>query len=294
MLERVYEKAVQQAPGLKKYGLTISRAIHNAVLAGGPPTRKIADLLHGTWLGHPLHAVLTDLTVGAWSFGALFDLIGELGDDDDARVTGDFLAKAGTLSAIPTALSGIADYSTVPKAATSTATLHGLLNTAILGMYVVSLNDRRNGNRKRATAMSASALGLALASAWLGGHLVYKHRVGPDNSQSEEGPEKWTPVIEDALLKEGKHQCVEAAGVRVLLSRMDGEIYAIGSQCAHASGPLEKGKFEGPYVQCPWHDSVFDVRDGSIKHGPATHPQPKFEVRIRKGQIEVRAEQDQG
>jgi nitrite reductase/ring-hydroxylating ferredoxin subunit/uncharacterized membrane protein len=291
MLERVYEQAVQQAPALKEYGLTVARAIHKAFLAGGEPTRKIADLLHGTWLGHPLHAVLTDVTVGAWTCGTVFDVIGELTDDDAARQAGDLLAKAGVISAVPTALSGLTDYSTVPEPASSTATLHGVLNTAILGMYLVSLHDRKNGNRGRAVALAGSALGLALASAWLGGHLVYGHRVGPDNSQKDKGPEKWTPVLGAEELLEGKPKCVEAGDARVLLSRIDGKISAIGSVCSHATGPLEEGTFDGPYVQCPWHDSVFDLRDGKVKHGPATHPQPRFEVRVRKGQIEVRAEQ---
>ncbi|WP_460920090.1 Rieske (2Fe-2S) protein [Pontibacter brevis] len=41
-------------------------------------------------------------------------------------------------------------------------------------------------------------------------------------------------------------------------------------------------------VRCPWHDSVFSLEDGSVVHGPATEPQPKFEVRVKAGQIEVR------
>ena len=58
--------------------------------------------------------------------------------------------------------------------------------------------------------------------------------------------------------------------------------------CSHAGGPLHEGTFEGCYVQCPWHDSVFDLRSGNVRHGPSTHPQPCYEVRVQKGLIECR------
>ncbi|RPI94216.1 MAG: Rieske (2Fe-2S) protein, partial [Chloroflexi bacterium] len=61
--------------------------------------------------------------------------------------------------------------------------------------------------------------------------------------------------------------------------------------CAHAGGPLEAGNFDGFCVTCPWHASVYDVRTGDIVHGPTAFPQPSFEVRVRSGQIEIRAPQ---
>lgn len=32
-------------------------------------------ILRGTWLGHPLHPVLTDIPVGAWTLAAIFDAL---------------------------------------------------------------------------------------------------------------------------------------------------------------------------------------------------------------------------
>ena len=37
-----------------------------------------------------------------------------------------------------------------------------------------------------------------------------------------------------------------------------------------------------------WHDSVFDLRDGSVVHGPATYPEPAFDARLNGGKVEVR------
>jgi nitrite reductase/ring-hydroxylating ferredoxin subunit len=41
-------------------------------------------------------------------------------------------------------------------------------------------------------------------------------------------------------------------------------------------------------VRCPWHGSVFSLKDGSVVNSPATEPQPKFDIRINNGMIEVK------
>jgi nitrite reductase/ring-hydroxylating ferredoxin subunit len=82
---------------------------------------------------------------------------------------------------------------------------------------------------------------------------------------------------------------VDVAGSRLLLTRRGEEIYAIGEVCSHLGGPLAEGKLEGDVIQCPWHGSRFCVRDGSVVDGPATHPQPALEARVKEGRVEVRA-----
>lgn len=281
------ENALERLPGLQEQGHQLSRALHEVVLKGGTPMRKLADLLHGTKLGHPLHPVLTDFTIGAWGLGALFDAIAVLSGDRYARRVGDTLAKAGTLAAVPTMLTGLADYSTVQKPAISAATLHALLNDINFGLYLLSLRDRRRGKYRRGVFFSMLAVALTFVSAWLGGHLVYGHKVGVDHSQAE-GPQNWTHALESTALQEGKPKRVEVDGNPVLLYRCEGTLHAIGAVCSHAGGPLEEGSFRDCTVQCPWHDSVFDLQTGKVIHGPATHPQPQFEAREQQGQIDVR------
>lgn len=272
-----------------KQGHGVSHAMHEAVLSGGERSRRVADALHGTWLGHPLHPVLTDVTIGAWTFGAVFDAAGELSGDERVQRVGDQLTAIGTASAVPTALAGMTDYSTLPKNASTRATSHALLNGASLGLYLLSLAARRTGRRRRGLALSAAALGATMFSAWLGGHLVYRDRVGVDHSERFDGPGEWTSVLDGSELASGETTRIELDGKGVLLHRDGQRIHAIGSVCAHAGGPLEDGRIDGCFVECPWHDSVFDLRDGSVKHGPATYPQPAFESRIVDGRIEVRS-----
>jgi nitrite reductase/ring-hydroxylating ferredoxin subunit/uncharacterized membrane protein len=274
-------------------GLTAGRSLHRAVLRGGNRSRRVADLLHGTWLGHPLHPVLTDVTIGAWTFGAVFDAMGAVTGDRATQRFADRLTEIGTASAIPTVVAGITDFSTVPTPASGTATVHALLNGASLGLYLASLVQRRRGRRARGLALSAVALGANLFSAWLGGHLVYRDRVGVDHGERFDGPADWRPVLTAVELVPGEVRRVELDGKAVMLYRTGQEVYAIGAVCSHAGGPLDQGTVRetsnGCLVQCPWHDSVFDMRDGSIRHGPATSGQAAFEARIEGGRVELRA-----
>ena len=284
----IERQSIEEAEGIGKPGTIASVAIHNAILAGGEPTRTIADVLHGTWLGHPVHPMLTDITIGAWTLGSAFDVVAGLTQSDAARDTADKLTAIGTASAIPTAITGLVDYSTFPDWSANTATWHGLLNIVNFGLFAMSVRERRRGNRGRAVAYSAVGMALTGVSAWLGGHLVYKSKVGVDNSDQFEKPTDWKAVADLAHLQHNKPRVVEVDGKQVLLYRSGDAIYAVGNRCAHAGGPLNEGKFKGSCVECPWHNSVFDMRDGSIVHGPTTHVQPRFETRVRDGQVEIR------
>jgi nitrite reductase/ring-hydroxylating ferredoxin subunit/uncharacterized membrane protein len=285
--ERV-DQALERMDAVEEVGSKVSRTVHNAVLEGGDTTRQVADALHGTWLGHPLHPVLTDVTVGAWTMGAIFDVIGELTDDDFSRRMGDRLTAVGTASALPTALTGLADYSTVQQPAITPTTIHAAMNYAGTAMYLMSLKERNRGRRKKGLAWSLLAYGLTGASAWLGGHLVYKHKVGVNHREEFDGPQEWTAVLDEAELPQRVKKCVKHDGKSVLLYRDGSVIHALGAICSHAGGPLHEGDVDGPFVECPWHQSVFDMRDGSIRHGPATTPQIGFDARLHGGKVEIR------
>jgi nitrite reductase/ring-hydroxylating ferredoxin subunit/uncharacterized membrane protein len=289
MINRQVDQAIEGVPGLREGGQSVARALHQAVLAGGPPTRRLADLLHGVWLGHPLHPVLTDIVVGAWVLGSLFDFLAARGGRNRRlERAADMLVELGTVAAVPTALTGLTDFSAAPRGAMAPAAAHGLLNSAALVSYVGSIAARRAGNRGLGVFFSGLGLAIATLSAYLGGHLVFAKRVGTNHSQPGQQPEKWTPVMAEEALKEGEPRCVEVEGTAVLLYRQANKVYAIGAICGHAGGPLHEGKFDGLTVQCPWHDSVYDLRDGTVIHGPSTYQVPPFEAQIRQGQIRLR------
>ena len=141
-ITRYAVRLIDRMQNLQQTGETVSRRIHQRILDGGPATRRAADVLHGTWLGHPLHVVLTDVVIGSWVAGAVFDVMALATGDRRAQWAGDALATLGTVAAVPTALTGLVDYSTVPKPATGAATLHAVLNEVNVVLYAVSIRER--------------------------------------------------------------------------------------------------------------------------------------------------------
>jgi nitrite reductase/ring-hydroxylating ferredoxin subunit/uncharacterized membrane protein len=283
------EQALKQTPGLERMATRLAQALHNAVLDGGGPARTIADVLHGTWFGHPLHPALTDIPVGAWALAALFDLYAALGGGRFAERTADTLIALGAAGAVPTALSGLADYSTIKEDAAAVGAAHAVLNSTALGLYLLSLWARKRGARGSGVLLAAVALGAVGLSAGLGGDLVYRHRIGVSHAPPADEPEEWTAVLPLDELAHGVPQRVDLHGTPVLIYHDAGAVSAISAVCTHAGGPLDEGTFADGCVECPWHQSVFDVRDGRVVHGPATMSQPRYDARIHNGQVEVRA-----
>jgi nitrite reductase/ring-hydroxylating ferredoxin subunit/uncharacterized membrane protein len=286
------ERAIERIPGLGEKGGMVARAIHGAVLSGGDGVRTAVDVLHGIWLGHPLHPVLTDIPIGSWTLAMLCDLVAAQRGSDEAARMADTLTIIGAVAAVPTAIAGVADYSAIDESAVAMATAHGLLNSAGLVLNLLSIRDRATGNRSRGVMLSAVAFGILNVSAWMGGEMVYRKRVGVDHSEATGGPDEWQSVLDATDLPERAPKRVEVAGAAVLLYRDGNEVYAIGAVCSHAGGPLDEGTFDGACVQCPWHDSVFDLRDGHVVHGPATFPEPAYDARVHGEKIELRNRPD--
>ncbi len=106
----------------------------------------------------------------------------------------------------------------------------------------------------------------------------------------EDRPAEWVDVLDESALQEQTPTRVEAGGVPVLLWRKEkGETWAIAATCPHLGGPLQAGTIAGDTVTCPWHGSVFCLRDGALIHGPATTSAPAYDVRVQNGRIAVRA-----
>ena len=96
-------------------------------------------------------------------------------------------------------------------------------------------------------------------------------------------------VTQRPTFPEGEMRAVDAAGLRVLIVRRNGQLCAISDVCSHAGGPLHEGTLEGDTVICPWHASRFRL-DGHVEGGPATFSQPSLMVRVRNGSVEVKLE----
>ncbi len=283
MAEELAVDLVERQQWLDPVESGLQRAVGGTFDSAGAAGRKIRNFLHGVWLGHPLHPVLTDLPLGAWTAAVILDAV-------DDRSGADLAVKVGLAGAVGAALTGLTDWQATDGPARRIGLAHGLLNTAAATLFAISLAERKRRRRDAGRTLAAIGYAVAVASAYFGGHLVYRKRIGVDHSaDGNTPPAEWTPVLDADQLRDGEPRRVEAGGARVLLVRREGGIYAIGEVCSHLGGPLAEGELDGDVIQCPWHGSRFCVRDGSVVDGPATHPQPRFETRLRDGKIEVRS-----
>ncbi len=291
MLNRQVDEWLNRVPLLDKVGDKIAHTVHGAVLQGGGRVRSVVDLLHGTWLGHPLHPVLIETVIGAWTFGTVFDVISLIKRSPQSEQAADRLISMGNVAAVPTMMSGLADYSTIPHPATRAGLVHATINNIGFILQLLSAMARKRGSRKSAIALSGTASLLMLIGAYLGGHLVYGKKVGVDHADPAEEPASWRAAMAAEGLEEATPQRVQVEGNPVLLYRRGRQVQAIGAVCPHAGAPLENGKFYDGCVQCPWHDSVFNLEDGRVIHGPSTYAVANYEARIHDGNVEVRVAQ---
>ena len=77
-------------------------------------------------------------------------------------------------------------------------------------------------------------------------------------------------------------------GEEVCIANIDGKYYAINNTCTHEGGPLADGVLEGYEVECPWHQSRFDMRTGQVTDPPASEPEQVYELRVDGNNILIR------
>lgn len=266
----------------------LKKSVRAAFGAAGESGRKVKNALHGTWLGHPLHPVLTDVPLGAWTTALALDIMEARGARKFAPGA-DGAVAVGLAGAVGAAVSGLTDWNDIDGKPRRYGLVHGLLNVTGTLLYATSLLLRRRNSRNAGRCFAFAGFGVAMAAAYLGGNLVYGDQIGVNHAAGPEPSHDFVPVLPDAELRENELRRVETNGMRVLLARHQGVICALAETCSHLGGPLAEGQLEGDSVRCPWHGSRFALEDGSVLDGPATHPQPCFETRIRNGQIEIRS-----
>jgi nitrite reductase/ring-hydroxylating ferredoxin subunit/uncharacterized membrane protein len=247
--------------------------------------RRLKEALSGSWLGHPLHPVLTDLTIGTFASAVLLDWLG----GRQSRPASQRLIGLGLLSAAPVVASGYSDWGDSElgsDAARRIGIVHAAGNATASTLFAASWLARRHGNDGRPLALAAAVA--LTAGGYLGGHLSFAEGIGVDRNVFEDAPEGWTDVLAEGDVGEGQMRCVEADGTTVLVARWQGDLHALSNSCSHRGAPLHEGEIQDGNVVCPWHASVFALRDGALIHGPAAYPQPAWDSRVRAGRIEVR------
>jgi nitrite reductase/ring-hydroxylating ferredoxin subunit len=269
---------IEQASGLDPVSDRLQR------LVDGLP-RPVRDLLHGVWLGHPLHPALIHAPIGAWLSAAILDLI------PGQRRAATMLLATGTAAAVPAAVAGLNDWASLGRDQRRTGLVHALANVTAVALYTGSLVSRSRGGSGR--ALGFAAFGIAGASAYLGGHMSYRQGAAVNQAVPDlfRVPDGWQPLGEAMQYQDGQAVERRIGDVPVLVYRHRERFSVLLAHCGHQTGPLGEGERTEVAGQacivCPWHGSTFRLADGGVVHGPAATDQPTLLTRVVDGHLQA-------
>lgn len=132
--------------------------------------------------GHPLHPAAVAIPIGAFTLTLIADLL-VIAGRTALGATARYVLVVGIIAALLAAVLGFIDYFTVKMSAAGgrLATRHMVLNLVAVVLFVVSLwlrHDAPDGWCMPGFAVSTLAFLLLATSGWIGGELVFKHKVG--------------------------------------------------------------------------------------------------------------------
>ncbi|MEV4314313.1 Rieske 2Fe-2S domain-containing protein [Actinocrispum sp. NPDC049592] len=253
------------------------------------PSRKLRDLLHGTWLGHPVHPALAQFPIGMYMSATVLDFM-----PGRHKHAPGVLIGLGVLASVPTAAAGAADYTHATPEQRRTGLVHALVNSAGLLCYISSLWARLRGHRMSGKGEALLGLTLVSAGAMLGGHLSFRHAMGTNHAQDVPyvSPTEWSDLGPADHYPQRQPTRRLVGDVPVVVVRDGDDFYVLADKCSHAGGPLSDGTLRNDgelCIECPWHGSTFGLMDGAVVHGPATAPQPVFDTRVEQGHLQAQA-----
>lgn len=141
------------------------------------PRRK--SLLQGQWLGHALHPLLTFLPLGSWTSAVVLDLTGR------DRAAAQHLVGVGLLTALPAALTGLAEWGDAGQRDRRTGIAHAAANSVALLFFFRSWRARRRGEHERGARLALVGAAASGAGGFLGGHLTEARKVSSRHPRFE-------------------------------------------------------------------------------------------------------------
>ncbi len=247
------------------------------------PMRPVRDFLSGVWLGHPVHAAITDVPIGTLLLAVVLDFARQPAAADIALV-------ATLLFMLAAAATGAADYVDTDGTARNRATIHSTLMVIGLILVVASLAMRIGSpaDRTLPAVVALIAFLVVAAGASVGGDVVYLFGNMVSRHAFRGSGTKWIRLevgdIADLMTLSEATPTKARAGINdLVLVRIGDTVHALHATCAHAGGPLPQGAVVDGCIQCPWHGARYRLVDGHVERGPALYDQPAYEIRRADG-----------
>src|SRR5260370_36401629 len=265
MLNRVVSRFIDRQRWLEPVADVLQKFIAWFYKGLGRPGHSLKTFLHGTWLGHPLHPVLTDIPIGAWTIAVIFDLSYIIGRSHGWASAADVTIFIGLLAAIGAAVTGYTDWGATFGRERRVGIAHGLLNTLVILLYLISFILRvAGGSRGLAILLAFVGYLLVLTAAFLGGDLAFSFGTGVNHHAWQEVPTKFTKVLLEGQLTDGILVKGMAGGTPLLLYKRGLHVCVPSGTCFHFSRPISARMVVRILAQTHWLWPPFAVRRAVI------------------------------
>ena len=274
---------------LKKISVPLDKFLNLCFRA--PALGWVKIFLNGTWVGHPLHPVLTDIPIGAWTLAIVLDLIGLLFQFPQLGLASSIAVGVGVVGAAGAAAAGLMDWIDVDPPEKAIGAFHATLNVSATVLFLASFLIRWGQHWQPGWGAFAVALAgyvLVTGGGYLGGIMVFHMGVMINRNAYRSGPEDFRQAAAEGDLAEGQLKRLVIEDQPVLLVKLDGKIHALGAVCSHYGAPLNEGTVVGGTIECPWHFSRFSLEDGRVVQGPACAAIPAYDCRIVSNHVQIK------
>src|SRR5215472_954200 len=101
---------IEKQGWLDPIGNVLQRTVSTVFSSTGRTGRKVENALHGTWLGHPVHAALVHFPIGAWTTAMVLDIAESTTGNKKLGRGADAAIAIGLASAAGAAITGLTDW----------------------------------------------------------------------------------------------------------------------------------------------------------------------------------------
>ncbi len=179
MNPKAIPKTIEKQQWLDPAAQTLQKGVERVYGALGPAGDKAKEIMHGDWLGHPLHPAITDIPIGSLSAAVALDTIDAVRGTEKLSAGADTAIAIGIGSGLVAASTGWTDWHMMrDQGIKRTGLIHAGLNVTGIALFSLSLLERRKKRRKRGRFLALLGYGLLVAGAFLGGSMVYDQGAG--------------------------------------------------------------------------------------------------------------------
>jgi uncharacterized membrane protein len=154
--------------------------------------------------------MLVPIPIGLWLFSLLCDLVHRFGGTSpNWEIVAWYTMIGGIVGALAAALPGLVDLLSLPAHVKRIGIAHMAINLTIVALYAINAWVRRDGVTDGAIWLSVLAVVLLGVSGWLGGHMVYVHRVAVEPNLPYRGQERRAATVRTAYTGPERRMAVD-------------------------------------------------------------------------------------